>query len=324
MISDRASPRFATWLNSSTEFDQLHAGVVAALEREGEERPGAVRVEPLRPLVPGRRRQARIGHVLDPRVASRARSATDHGVLHVLLHPQPQRLGAEQRLGALCGAMVMPRSRSPMAMRMEGVGHRPEGLVELQPVVGRLRLGQARELARGRPVELAGVDHAPARHGAVAGQVLGGRVHDECRAHLDRAAELGRGRGVVDDQRHPEPLRHLGERRDVGDIAAGIGDRSRRRSRASGRRWPPPAPQVLGVDELGRPAEAPDGVGELGDRAAVEPGRGDDVVARPHQREQRHDLRRVPRGGADRRPRRPRAPPAARPAPITVGLVRRE
>ncbi len=41
-------------------------------------------------------------------------------------------------------------------------------------------------------------------------------------------------------------------------------------------------------------------MGELGDGAAVEPGRGDDVVAGPHQREERHDLRRVPGRGADR------------------------
>ena len=32
---------------------ELHAGLVAALERKGEERAGAVRIEPLRPLVPG-------------------------------------------------------------------------------------------------------------------------------------------------------------------------------------------------------------------------------------------------------------------------------
>ena len=39
---------------------------------------------------------------------------------------------------------------------------------------------------------------------------------------------------------------------------------------------------------------------KLGDGAAVKTGGSDDVFARPHQREKRHDLRRMARGTADR------------------------
>ena len=39
----RVSPRFATWLNSFSVVDQLDAGLIAALDREGEQRPGALR-----------------------------------------------------------------------------------------------------------------------------------------------------------------------------------------------------------------------------------------------------------------------------------------
>ena len=58
--------------------------------------------------------------------------------------------------------------------------------------------------------------------------------------------------------------------------------------------------EVFQVHEAAGPAEAADGLAELRDRAAVKPARGDKVPARPHQREQRHDLRGVARGTADR------------------------
>ena len=187
----------------------------------------------------------------------------------------------------------------PTAMRVEGVGHRPEGLVEPEPMIGGLGLGQARVLARGGPVEAAGVDHRAADDGGVAGQVLGRRMHHDVGALLERPAEVGGRRGVVDDQRHADPPRHLGERRDVGDVAAGVGDRFAEDRLGVAVDGLLDGGQVLGVDEARRPAEAADGVAELGDGAAVKPRRGDDVVARTHQREQRHDLRRMAGRGAD-------------------------
>ena len=56
---------------------------------------------------------------------------------------------------------------------------------------------------------------------------------------------------------------------------------------------------VVDVDELGRPAEALNGLRELRDRAAVEAGGDDHVLARAHERKERHDLGRVARGAAD-------------------------
>ena len=50
-------------------------------------------------------------------------------------------------------------------------------------------------------------------------------MHDDVGAVLDRLAEIGRGQRVVDDERHARVLRDLGDRLDVGDHAAGIGDR---------------------------------------------------------------------------------------------------
>ncbi len=53
---------------------------------------------------------------------------------------------------------------------------------------------------------------------------------------------------------------------------------------------------VVGVDDVRLPAELGIGVAHLLQRAAVKARRGDDVVARAHQREQREHLRRMARG----------------------------
>ena len=127
--------------------------------------------------------------------------------------------------------------------------------------------------------KLARVDDAAARDRAVAGEVLGRRMHDQRRPHLDRAAEIGRGRGIVDDERQPGLVGHFGKCGDVGDIAAGIGDgftEERAGVAVDGGR---DRVEVVGVDEARRPTEAFDRLAELGDRAAVKPGRDDHVAA---------------------------------------------
>ena len=271
-------------------IDELHAGVVAALECEGEQRPGAARIELLHPPVIGRRGQTGIGHLLHRRM--RLQPGGDRlRILDMACHAQRQRLDAEHRVeGALRGHGHAEIAQAD-GNAVEGEGHRAEGLVELQAVIGRLGRAEAREAVTRRPVEPPAVHHDPAGHGAVAGQVFGGGMDDEGRPHLQRPAEPGGGRGVVDDERQAVRRRHRRHGRDVGDIAAGVGDAlaedragilvDRRLDRR----------QVLGVDEFRRPAEAVDGVRQLGDGAAIEPRRGDHVAARAHQREERHQLR---------------------------------
>ena len=60
---------------------------------------------------------------------------------------------------------------------------------------------------------------------AVAAEEFGERMHDDVGAVIDRLAQIGRGERVVDDQRHAGLARDIGDRLDVGDDAAGIGDR---------------------------------------------------------------------------------------------------
>ena len=50
---------------------------------------------------------------------------------------------------------------------------------------------------------------------------------------------------------------------------------------------------VGGIDEMAGPAELLEGETELGERAAIEVARGDELVARPHEREEGEELRRM-------------------------------
>ena len=97
------------------------------------------------------------------------------------------------------------------------------------------------------------------------------------------SAEIRGRQGVVDDQRD---ARLVGDRRDpfeVDDDAAGIGevlDKDRLDP------WGQRLAEILGlgrVDKMAFPAELFERQPELGQRAAIEIARGDELVARLHQ-----------------------------------------
>ena len=60
---------------------------------------------------------------------------------------------------------------------------------------------------------------------AVAAEVLGQRMHDDVGAVLEGAAQVGRGHGVVDDDRHAVLVGDFGELLEVGDVAERVADR---------------------------------------------------------------------------------------------------
>ena len=70
-----------------------------------------------------------------------------------------------------------------------------------------------------------------------------------------------------------------------------LGLRRKRRAEALG---------IVGIGEAHVPVEFLEGVGELVDRAAIELARGDELIARLHQRMEHDRLRRVPRGDGER------------------------
>ena len=70
-----------------------------------------------------------------------------------------------------------------------------------------------------------------------------------------------------------------------------LGLRRKRRAEALG---------IVGIGEAHVPVEFLEGLGELVDRAAIELARGDELIARLHQRMEHDRLRRVSRGDGER------------------------
>ena len=166
-------------------------------------------------------------------------------------------------------------------------------------VVGR---GQSRELVGvGHPVEAAGVDDRAAHAGAVAVHVLGGRVRDDVDAVVERAAVDRRGERVVDDDRHAVVVRGGGElvevqhdERRVGDGFAehGLGVRPERGVQLLGR--------AVGAHERAFDAHLAHRHVDEVERAAVDRGRGHDMVARVADVEQGEEVRRLAGAGEHR------------------------
>ena len=152
MISERVSPRLATWLKSSRRIHQFHAGLITAFHRESEQGPRALRVELRRPVCVGRRGETGIGDVFDTVVLLQPFGDLLR-VGDMPLHPQAQRLDPEKRV--VRGLRVHRHAEIAQADGdgMEGEGQRTEGFVEFQPVIGGFGFGKRGELARGRPVE---------------------------------------------------------------------------------------------------------------------------------------------------------------------------
>ena len=278
--------------------DELDAGVVAALERHGEEAARALGANGRDAVVIGRGGQARIGDVIDSRMRFQP-AGHGHGVFHMALHAQAEGFDPHQRVMGRLRVHGHAQIAQADGDAVEGEGEGPERLVEFEAVIGGLRGRERGELVGGRPVELARIDDGAACDGAVAGQVFRGRMHHQRGPVFDGAAEVGGGRGVVHDQRQASGIRDRADRVQIGDIAARIGDgfaEDRARVVVDGGL---DRVQIVEIDKGRGPAEAFDRLAELRDRAAIETGRGHDVAARSHQREKRHDLRRVPRRAAD-------------------------
>ena len=277
MISERVSPMLATWLSSWQLSTSAHAHLVAALDADGEHRAQAARAV----LLQQRRavlRQAGIGDPGDVRVVGEpGRDLV--GVGDVAVHAQGQGLDALDDQEGVEGRQRRAHVAQPDRLVADGEREIAEGLEEAQAVIGLGRLAQQRELAVA-PVEPAALDDGAADRVALAAQIFGHRVDDDVGPPFQRLAEVGGGQGVVDDQRHAVGVGDGGDGLDVGDDPVRVG-------RALDEQRPGSASSIFSakfcglarVDEAGLPAELREGVGHLRDRAAVELGARDHVVA---------------------------------------------
>ena len=153
------------------------------------------------------------------------------------------------------------------------------------------------------PFERAAVDDHAAHRIAVPAQIFGRGMDDDVGAVFGGADQIGRSQRIVDDQRNLRVFGDLGDRLDVGDDPAGIGDQfDEHRLGLVGQRRAKRV-RIVRVGPFHPPVEVLEGVVELVDRAAVELGRCDEFVAGLHQRMKRHRLRGMAGGDAERRRR---------------------
>jgi len=168
-----------------------------------------------------------------------------------------------------------------------------ERFMEFQAVIGRLWLAKAWEFVIRRPVEVTGIYNGTAHHGSISGQVFGGRMHNQRRAMLDRAAQKRGCSSVVDDQRNAGVVGDFRQSIKVADIAAWICDCfTKQRTRVfvdSALN----STKVIGVDKFGVPTKTLDRIGPLRDRSAIESIGRNDVTTRAHKWEKGHDLSRM-------------------------------
>ncbi len=127
----------------------------------------------------------------------------------------------------------------------------------------------------------------------MAAEEFGQRVHHDVGSVIDRLAQVRRCQRVVDDKRHAGLAGDIGNRLDVGDDAAGVGDRLDEDRLGLVVYGPFERTDIVRFGPSHVPAKILERMGELVDRAAVELGGGDQLVARLHQGVQGDHLRGV-------------------------------
>ena len=212
-------------------------------------------------------------------------------IVAMALHAERQRLDAGQNQKRI----ERRQRRAEIAQAEHAARDRKrevaERLLQFDAVIFRARFAERRIFVAGRPVERAGVDDDAADRIAVTAEKLRQRMHDDVSTMIDRANQIRRCQRIIDDKRHAGFSCDGGDRFDVGDGAAGIGDRFDEDRFSFRRDGFFEAADVVGVRPDNVPTERFEGVGELVDRAAIEFARGDEFVTGLQQLLKHHHLR---------------------------------
>ena len=125
-------------------------------------------------------------------------------------------------------------------------------------------------------------------------------MHHDVRAEVEGAAEYGRGKGIVDDQRQAVAVRQGGHALDIQHVQRGIGQRFAEDGAGSRDGWPFRFRHREPSDRR-RVTSIPiffERDGKKIEGAAVDAGRADDVIAAAGNIENGQQVRRLPRCGA--------------------------
>ena len=165
-------------------------------------------------------------------------------------------------------------------------------------MIGGVGLGKFGEAAL-RPVKAAAVHNDAAHLNGMPVHIFGCGVHHDVRAEVEGAAEYGRGKGIVDDQRQAVAVRQGGHALDIQHVQRGIGQRFAEDGAGLG---------TDGLFDFGIGSRLIDEGhfdshfferdGKKIEGAAVDAGRADDVIAAAGNIENGQQVRRLPRCGA--------------------------
>ena len=129
-------------------------------------------------------------------------------------------------LNGLCTAPNVRRYLTRMRLMNASEPNAPEKLRRLPSMSAMTCSGRVNcRKSAVRPVEPSGVDDHAADGVAMPGDALGGRMHNDVGAEFDRAQQVRRRHGVVENQRQPVPVRQIGQRTNIGDGGVRVGDR---------------------------------------------------------------------------------------------------
>ena len=173
-------------------------------------------------------------------------------------------------------------------------------LGEGDAVVAGAGLGHDGEAAGSGPVELAAVDQDAAQGDAVTADELGCRMHHDVRAEIDRPGQERGGEGAVDHERHTDVVCEPGDGGNVQHVDPRVADRLAEEQLRVRPRRALKVPRVGRLDEGGLDAEAPQRVVQQVVGAAVDRGRGHDVVAGGEDRRRGEVEGGLAGGGGDR------------------------
>ena len=158
----------------------------------------------------------------------------------------------------------------------------PERLMEHQAVISGRRPCDYRETPV-RPIKCPGVDDHAADAGPMAADEFRGGMDNDIGTPFERAAQVGRGKGVVDDQRQLVFMRHRCHRLDVENVPARVADCLREKRLGVVTDRLAPGIGVVRVDPCQLHAHFPQQMLELVDRAAVQSRGRNNMVARLQQ-----------------------------------------
>lgn len=147
-------------------------------------------------------------------------------ILSMPLGAQAQRLDTQQQLLRSKRIQRGAQISQNLNPRPDNKGNIAKCLPELEPVITLRRLHKLREsLAVLAPVKLARVDNHTSNSGAMPADPLGGRVHDDVGAMVNRTDEVAAcAKGVVHNERDARVVGDFGNGLEVGDVVARVAD----------------------------------------------------------------------------------------------------